>query len=278
LLLFGITLGTGAVAACNVLLGLEAYQDCPEQGPCPDAGGIGGASSTSGTTMASSGSTGGKTASSSSGTGGGATTSSSTGGTTCGTSSDAGADDGACLLANGQKCTQGSDCASTYCTDGVCCNTVCNNTPCYACSAKLTGGMDGTCAPATDGTVDPRGLCNDEPVASCGYDGKCSGGFCSGWPVGSVCGNTPCNGYVNLLQCSGQGGSCDGGTGATQVKCPAFCSVGGSYCGCNTGSDCPAQLPNCVIPPCSPSCSASEFCCNGGCSATSCTNAGYCSP
>ncbi len=43
LVLVGVAVAVGAVGGCNVVLGLEGYQDCPQQGPCPTAdGGMGG--------------------------------------------------------------------------------------------------------------------------------------------------------------------------------------------------------------------------------------------
>jgi len=201
---------------------------------------------------------------------------------TCSAGVDAGG--GTCLLTNGQKCMQGSACASTYCADGVCCNIACNNTPCYACSAVLTGGKDGTCATVADGTLDPRGLCNID-TNTCNGDGTCLGGLCNPkTPTGTICGSKGClsNGVVStseeLLLCS-DAGQCDQ-IGAT-ISCPANACAGyPDACGCATGADCPAQLPYCFPNlDCMPPCGTGKKCCNvGGCmpDTTTC-NTGSCS-
>ena len=42
------------------------------------------------------------------------------------------------ILANGQPCTDGTQCGSTFCVDGVCCDSECAGT-CEACTAVLKG-------------------------------------------------------------------------------------------------------------------------------------------
>ena len=58
-------------------------------------------------------------------------------------------------LAQGIACTADNQCGSGSCLDGVCCDAACGDndtSDCQACTAALTGGTDGTCAPISAGT------------------------------------------------------------------------------------------------------------------------------
>jgi hypothetical protein len=70
----------------------------------------------------------------------------------------------------GTGCTDNSMCTSGYCVDGVCCNGPCTGT-CQACSAALTGGIDGVCVNVIDNT-DPHDDC---PGFTC-MNGACTTG------------------------------------------------------------------------------------------------------
>src|SRR5262249_22955785 len=63
--------------------------------------------------------------------------------------------------AQGQACSTGSDCESTFCADGVCCDATCNAT-CKRCDKA---GQVGTCVTAV----------GENPRASCPGDGTCVG-------------------------------------------------------------------------------------------------------
>ncbi len=65
--------------------------------------------------------------------------------------------------ANGEACGVGSDCQSTFCTDGVCCEASCSGV-CESC--KLDGNK-GKCLPVPDGT-NPDNECKPEPLADAG--------------------------------------------------------------------------------------------------------------
>jgi hypothetical protein len=90
------------------------------------------------------------------------------------------------LKANGQACSSGSQCQSTYCTDGVCCNTSCGtsfgNNDCLACSTAQGAAVDGTCGAPIGATCSTLGQC---------YSGTCAGeGWCSSQtarPGGTLC-------------------------------------------------------------------------------------------
>jgi hypothetical protein len=58
--------------------------------------------------------------------------------------------------ANGDACSNATDCASGICVDSVCCDKPCAG--CAACSRASTGQPDGTCAAVTDG-LDPHAAC-----------------------------------------------------------------------------------------------------------------------
>ncbi len=76
------------------------------------------------------------------------------------------------LEANGQTCTSGSQCSTNHCVDGFCCDTPCNGA-CQACSAALTGGMNGVCTSETNGTsCTGTNLC--EQTYTC-QNGSCTG-------------------------------------------------------------------------------------------------------
>src|SRR6185437_9354079 len=87
------------------------------------------------------------------------------------------------LQGQGSACAAANECASGFCVEGVCCDRACDGA-CQACTAALTGGANGVCAPAMDGGVDPRGLCAEEAASTCGTDGTCQGGACHHWPSG----------------------------------------------------------------------------------------------
>jgi hypothetical protein len=57
----------------------------------------------------------------------------------------------------GDPCSEGGQCISDYCTEGVCCDISCSST-CMSCLAAYNGGSDGTCGSIIDGT-DPYGEC-----------------------------------------------------------------------------------------------------------------------
>jgi hypothetical protein len=124
----------------------------------------------------------------------------------CGTDEwcDDAVEGGTCVptLDPGEVCTDGEQCTSTFCTDGVCCGTACGGgtTDCQACN--LTGS-EGTCSfrpedaacgdsSTTDctlpNTCNATGTCLDNHVADetpCGDDvcNECSAGACVASPA-----------------------------------------------------------------------------------------------
>jgi hypothetical protein len=138
-------------------------------------------------------------------------------------------------LGNGRMCTMDGDCASGHCADGVCCKTDCS-AACYSCA--LTGN-EGVCMPALAMT-NPRGLCMDEGVASCGHNGQCDGaGNCQKYPVGFVCKDAQClSAHDDMLasRCDANGVCV---AGQPQSCSPYLCDTG-SKCltSCQSDKDC----------------------------------------
>lgn len=73
--------------------------------------------------------------------------------------------------ANGDPCSAASDCASTFCADGVCCNQPCENS-CDVCSSAA-GAQD-------------NGVCSFAKANSPGAP-ACAGGFCTGRTLTCTC-------------------------------------------------------------------------------------------
>ena len=148
-------------------------------------------------------------------------------------------DSGGCVAQNpnGTPCNNGSECASTFCVDGVCCDSACTS-PCQACAAaEKQGGVDGECGPAAAGR-DPHNDCPDEGSTSCQRDGSCDGaGACRLYPEGVGCGATMCQGNtVTGFICNGMGTCVNDSTG---VMCaPYLCQAGGCSTSCQTDAEC----------------------------------------
>ena len=145
------------------------------------------------------------------------------------------------VLVKGSPCTGNQQCPTTFCVDGVCCDQAC--TGCNACSAALTGGVDGTCASVGAGT-DPHEECVDETAASpakpCGNDGTCDGkGACRKAGAGQECSVASCSSdgttFTPASTCDGNG-TCAAGT--AQVCTPYECATTGCKKTCSTQAQC----------------------------------------
>jgi hypothetical protein len=126
----------------------------------------------------------------------------------------------------GKTCGIGTDCANTFCVDGVCCNSSCSGF-CKACVNSKTGAATGTCANVTTGT-DPDSECSVQLPATCGTTGVCGAGACALHPLGTVCAPASCTGGVEQAAdtCDGAGTCADKGS----VTCAALYSCGTSTC------------------------------------------------
>ncbi|MDI1483685.1 MopE-related protein [Polyangium sp. y55x31] len=176
---------------------------------------------------------------------------------------------GACEVANGTVCTLDSQCASSHCVDGVCCDTACSGT-CFACTAALTNGTDGTCAPvkanAETGNECPNGECNGAGACevglgtSCTLDAQCASGFCAD----GVCCNSACTG--TCLACTaaltnGTDGTCAPVKAGSETgnECPTGACNGAGACQVALGASC-SQNAECASGSC-----ADNVCCNAAC-------------
>ena len=75
----------------------------------------------------------------------------------------------------GEACLSGTDCASSYCVDGVCCESECGGgatDDCLACSVAAGASSDGTCTPLSGVACDDGDLCTES--ATC-VSGTCEG-------------------------------------------------------------------------------------------------------
>jgi hypothetical protein len=161
---------------------------------------------------------------------------------------------GACgFMSEVASCSSDSECASGFCADGQCCNVACQGS-CVSCA--LVGHV-GTCTPVESGTLDPRGICRDQGVATCGMNG-----FCDGW------------------------GACSVYSGSSPPCAPAVCAGGTvtSARGCDGSGICPPpdRVVSCASGVCSPDgTECGDYCPDGVtiCAATDyCSSNGTCTP
>ena len=136
----------------------------------------------------------------------------------------------------GAMCVEGGECASGFCIDGVCCESKCDG-PCVSCALV---GSPGVCRPVAPGVKDPRRVCADQGVASCGTSGSCDGtGGCARYAAGTVCKPPSCMGIVETTpgRCDGTGKCLEGGP----LTCNPFaCSASTGVClgTCSRNEDC----------------------------------------
>ena len=167
------------------------------------------------------------------------------------------------LKANGESCSSGSECSSTFCVDSVCCNNICDGTPCYRCDSYSISGA-GTCGYASSSAVDPDNECP-------GAFGTCAATTCSGSSnsCGYLSGNQTCG---TCKDCTGSSYSC---TNVTNNTDPYAQCGGSSCCGYCSSGVCAnvAAGSTCSSP--GNVCTATHYRCNGSGSCTApCTNIG----
>ena len=172
---------------------------------------------------------------------------------------------GGAPLADGQPCTAGMQCQSTYCVDSVCCESTCTGA-CAACSMAKTNQASGRCRPIPDGqnpdnectatgtatcsgsTLTPAAACNGANACRPGTPGNCPGGFACA-ASGSACrtscaASTDCAGgyYCNQNVCvvkkgvgvgCGNAGECTSGACVDSVCCSSQCALGVGTAGKN---------------------------------------------
>ncbi|EYF00860.1 Hypothetical protein CAP_8949 [Chondromyces apiculatus DSM 436] len=114
---------------------------------------------------------------------------------------------GVCQEENGQTCTDGDECLSGNCVDGVCCESACTG-DCVSCAnptgtcANVDAGEQDTCA---DGSAcDGAGACQEVNGQACTGEDECLSGFC----VDGVCCDSTCEGACQACDAPGAEGTC----------------------------------------------------------------------
>ncbi len=185
---------------------------------------------------------------------------------------------GVCKKANGQACSNFSQCQSNVCADGVCCATTC---PGFCKSCALAGSL-GICTLIPSGS-DPDNECTDLGSSNCSFDGMCNGnGACRLYSAGIVCHTAECSSgtLINADTCNGAGSCVDNGTtpcgnylcDSSTLTCPLSCGddddcLSSKYCsnGVCVNRLCPGS-PCERDRMCSVSCSCNTPGCGGICS------------
>ena len=160
----------------------------------------------------------------------------------------------------GSPCTEGYECTSTFCVDGVCCDTSCDG-GCSNCNLAGQEGVcnyhannldpevecglcgvcngNGSCKASAFGT-DPKEECTESEKSTCGLNGSCDGAnACALWSEVTPCVPQTCTGYFKDLEhlCDGIGECID----LPDVDCePYVCNADGSDClfSCEVQADC----------------------------------------
>jgi Trypsin len=145
---------------------------------------------------------------------------------------------GACTLKErGNACSANDECATGFCADGVCCGLACEG-GCVSCNQA---GRVGTCWPVDTGKPDPRGICADQGVPSCGTTGACDGfGGCAEYATGAVCAASKCvgNSFEGARACDGRG-TC-GTAPSLQACAPYACNAASCFNACISDAGCAA--------------------------------------
>lgn len=175
-------------------------------------------------------------------------------------------------IAEGQPCSHGGQCASTFCVDRVCCASECA-ARCHSCRVP---GREGTCVPAAAGE-DPRNDCTELPADTCMDDGTCDGaGGCRRRIAGSQCAPGSCTG-ATLNEAS----TCDGAgvcrLGSTRSCAPGVCQSGSCGESCTGDTQCSTGF-HCANGACRPTlgqgspCGRASACTSGHCVDGVCCN------
>jgi MYXO-CTERM domain-containing protein len=137
-----------------------------------------------------------------------------------------------------KRCSNGSECPSGFCVEGVCCNSACNQR-CFSCALLNTPG---TCTQEPIG-VDLKSECG--PALTC--LGTCGeGAECIGAGTGTMCARNRC-------------------TGPTTGAGPAYCSSPGAKCNTDetVAFDCAPFVCEPAFGACRTTCASSNDCAQG---------------
>lgn len=147
---------------------------------------------------------------------------------------------GACDRAIGSSCTDGAQCHSTFCVDGVCCANACIG-PCRSCNQP---NNDGTCMPYAQGT-DPALECTSG--MTCNGAGACGPSTSGPKPNGQLCSSTTdctsgfCkDGVCCNMACDGACRTCETGSCVNVTRKPDPPECYGTMT-CNAAAKCVVQ-------------------------------------
>jgi hypothetical protein len=147
---------------------------------------------------------------------------------------------GACDRAIGAQCTDGVQCRSSFCVDGVCCANACLG-PCRSCNQP---NNDGVCQPYAQAT-DPAAECTGG--ATCNGAGACGAPMSGLKPNGQICaGASECtsgfcaDGVCCNNACDGQCRTCETGTCVNVIRKPDPPQCYGTMT-CNAAGKCVAS-------------------------------------
>ncbi len=140
-------------------------------------------------------------------------------------------------LPQGSPCVEGSECASTFCIDGVCCDAPCDGATCEACTEALGASADGTCTALTGPACDDGNACTQ--LDAC-QDGQCVGESPVSCPPTDAC-HDNCNPTTG--QCAEiakpDETPCDDGNACTQQDtCQAGVCTAASATSCTALDEC----------------------------------------
>jgi MYXO-CTERM domain-containing protein len=164
-----------------------------------------------------------------------------------------------------KPCTDGKECTSGFCADGICCATACSGL-CEACTAAKQGsGSDGTCGPVKAAT-DPDAECGQMGTGVCSADGTCDGtGVCQVPTAGKACAPAACIDTETLgaaATCGSAGDCTPAPTNCVPFRCDAATATCKSTCAtdadCATGAHCKGG--KCARSPNGTACTAATDC------------------
>lgn len=174
-----------------------------------------------------------------------------------------------CKLKQGQACTQanGSECLSTFCSDGRCCSAACTG------ACKTCANSQGTCsnvaklstdnAPACSGNnaCDGAGACKEANGQTCSAASECASGNC----IDGRCCESSCT--DSCKSCGNAAGTCTSNVakGSTDANASPACNGnnvcdGAGTCKKANGQSCGSDGTQC----------ASGFCADGKCCDSAC--------
>ncbi|HVX97140.1 MAG TPA: hypothetical protein VHK47_19645 [Polyangia bacterium] len=141
---------------------------------------------------------------------------------------------GTCVVkkSNGSACAASNQCAFGNCVDNVCCNTSCTAS-CYSCTLPNAPGI---CSPVPVSSADPKHVCTNQGVASCGTNGLCDGaGNCQVYAASTVCSAESCPAGTSNHTVAG---TCETGVcNATSSPCDPYMCGSGGKCAASCTSD-----------------------------------------